>query len=67
MYNWQNIAQRLRRQTNFHTEYDIRSVTPEGNAELVAAVISQDAYITGGHTAEQEGKGATPRTRKTGL
>ena len=42
--------------------YDIRSLTPERRAELVAAAAAGDAYIVGGRTAELEGRGGTPRT-----
>lgn len=49
-----------------YLEYDIRSITPERNAELLAAVSRHDAYVTGGHTAELNGLGATPRTPKAG-
>lgn len=42
--------------------YEIRRLTPERRAELVAATEREDAYITGGRTAELEGRGGTPRT-----
>jgi maltose O-acetyltransferase len=42
--------------------YDIRVITPERRAELVAAVATDDAYITGGRSAELRGMGGTPRT-----
>ncbi len=45
-----------------YMKYDIRFLTPERRAELLAAVSKGDAYITGGHSAEQRGEGATPRT-----
>jgi len=49
-----------------YLRYDIRSITPERNGELLAAVARQDAYITGGHPAQLKGQGATPRTQKAG-
>lgn len=45
-----------------YADYDIRALTPERRAELVAACVRGTAYITGGHSAEQAGKGGTPRT-----
>jgi len=42
--------------------YDIRTLTPERRAELVAATANGDAYIAGGHSAELRGEGGTPRT-----
>ena len=45
-----------------YAEYDIRVLTPERRAELVAACVRGTAYITGGHSAEQAGKGGTQRT-----
>ena len=52
--------------TSHYLPYDIRSITPERNGELLAAVARQDAYITGGHPAQLKGQGATPRTQKAG-
>src|SRR5262245_15310181 len=49
-----------------YLQYDIRSITPEGKAELLAAVARRDAYITGGHTAQLNDQGATSRTQKAG-
>lgn len=43
--------------------YDIRQLTPERRAELVAATRTGDAYMVGGRTAELAGRGGTPRTR----
>ena len=43
-------------------QYDVRVLTPERREELVAAVASDDAYITGGRSAELRGEGGTPRT-----
>lgn len=45
-----------------YDEYDIRALTPERRAELVAATEAEDAYIVGGRTAELQGRGGTPRT-----
>ena len=45
-----------------YENYDIRSLTPERRAELIAAVQDGDAYIVGGHSAEVAGRGGTPRT-----
>ncbi len=45
-----------------YADYDMRALTPERRAELVAACVRGTAYITGGHSAEQAGKGGTPRT-----
>lgn len=45
-----------------YTEYDVRALTPARRTELVAAVAADDAYITGGRSAELRGEGGTPRT-----
>lgn len=45
-----------------YEQYDVRALTPERRAELVAAVAKDDAYITGGRSAELRGTGGTPRT-----
>ena len=45
-----------------YDQYDIRALTPERRAELVAATADGDAYIVGGHSAELRGEGGTPRT-----
>ena len=45
-----------------YTEYDVRSITPERRAEMVAAVAERDCYIVGGRSAELRGEGGTPRT-----
>ena len=45
-----------------YDQYDVRVLTPGRRAELVAAVAANDAYITGGHSAELRGEGGTPRT-----
>lgn len=45
-----------------YTEYDIRVLTPERRAELLAAVQSGDGYILGGHTEELCGRGGSERT-----
>ena len=49
-----------------YDRYDIRSLTPERRAEVVAAVARGDAYITGGHSAELRGEGGTMRTPRGG-
>jgi maltose O-acetyltransferase len=45
-----------------YDRYDVRSLTPERRAELVAAVADGDAYITGGRAAELRGQGGSHRT-----
>lgn len=45
-----------------YDEYDIRALTPERRAEMVAAVSERDAYIVGGRSAELRGEGGTPTT-----
>lgn len=45
-----------------YDQYDIRALTPERRAELVAAVRDGDAYVTGGRSAELRGQGGTMRT-----
>jgi maltose O-acetyltransferase len=45
-----------------YMKYDIRSLTPERRAEIVAAVAEGDAYMVGGHSAELRGEGGTHRT-----
>jgi maltose O-acetyltransferase len=47
------------------TDYDISVLTPQRRAELVAAVMSGDAYMIGGHTEELQGRGDSPRTKFT--
>ena len=42
--------------------YDLRFLTNERKAEMIAAVASRDGYITGGRSAELRGDGGTPRT-----
>ena len=49
-----------------YAQYDVRVLTPERRDELVAAVATDDAYITGGRTAELRGEGGTPRTAFAG-
>lgn len=46
-----------------YERYDIHSLTPERQAELVAACERGHAYVTGGRSAELRGEGGTPRTR----
>ncbi len=50
------------RPTFDYMKYDIRFLTPERRAELVAAAAEGDAYIVGGRSAELRGEGGTPRT-----
>ena len=45
-----------------YRDYDERSITPERRAAMVAALATEDGYITGGRTAELDGRGGTPRT-----
>lgn len=45
-----------------YERYDVRALTTDRRAELVAAVANGDAYVTGGHSAELRGEGGTPRT-----
>ena len=42
--------------------YDIRTLTPERRAEMVAAVAKGDAYVVGGRSAELRGESGTIRT-----
>lgn len=51
------------RPTFEYREYDIRSITPERKARLIAAAMQQDVYIVGGRTAELQGLGGTHRVR----
>ncbi len=54
---------RLKERPNFpYADYDIRSLTPERRAQLVAAVADGDAYIVGGWTATLEGRGGMTTT-----
>lgn len=45
-----------------YLQYDIRFLSPERKAELVAAVAKGPAYIVGGYSAERSGRGGTNRT-----
>lgn len=45
-----------------YDRYDIRRLTPERRAELIAAVADGVAYITGGRSAELRGEGGSHRT-----
>jgi maltose O-acetyltransferase len=45
-----------------YDRYDIRVLTPERRAEVVAACSLGPAYIVGGRSAELRGDGGTPRT-----
>lgn len=54
--------QMKQRPTFPYLSYDIRFLTPERRAELVAAVADGDAYITGGWTATLSGLGGMATT-----
>ena len=55
--------QRMQERPNFaYSEYDIRVLTPERRAEMVAATADGDAYIVGGFTATLEGRGGMRTT-----
>jgi len=47
-----------------YMKYDLRFLTPERRAEIVAAVAQEDAYMVGGHSAELRGEGGTKRTSR---
>lgn len=54
---------RLKRMKKFeYMHYDMRFLTPERRAEVIAAVANEDAYMVGGRSAELRGEGGTPRT-----
>lgn len=54
---------RLNRMKKFeYMQYDMRYLTPERRAEVIAAVAHEDAYMVGGRSAELRGEGGTPRT-----
>ncbi|HKV75123.1 MAG TPA: acyltransferase [Gemmatimonadales bacterium] len=54
---------RLKERPNFpYLDYDIRALTPERRARLVAAVADGDAYIVGGWTATLRGQGGMTTT-----
>jgi maltose O-acetyltransferase len=55
--------QRMRERPSFeYLKYDVRYLTPERRAELVAAVSDGDAYIIGGWTATLQGQGGMSTT-----
>lgn len=55
--------ERLGRMKKFeYMNYDMRFLTPERRAEVIAAVANEDAYMVGGRSAELRGEGGTPRT-----
>jgi maltose O-acetyltransferase len=55
--------ERLGRMKQFeYMQYDMRHLTPERRAEVIAAVAKEDAYMVGGRSAELRGEGGTPRT-----
>lgn len=55
--------ERLAQRPKFeYLKYDIRFLTAERRAELLAAVADGDAYMVGGHSAERGGRGGTQRT-----
>jgi maltose O-acetyltransferase len=45
-----------------YAEYDVNVLTPERQAELIAACDEGVAYMVGGRSAELRGEGGTPRT-----
>lgn len=45
-----------------YAHYDIRALTPERRAELIAACDAGLTYMVGGRSAELRGEGGTPRT-----
>ena len=49
-----------------YDEYDVRALTPERRAEVVAACEAGVAYIVGGRSAELRGAGGTVRTPMRG-
>lgn len=54
---------RLDRMRKFeYMQYDMKYLTPERRAEVIAAVAREDAYMVGGRSAELRGEGGTPRT-----
>ena len=54
---------RLERMRTFeYMQYDMKYLTPERRAEVIAAVAKEDAYMVGGRSAELRGEGGTPRT-----
>jgi maltose O-acetyltransferase len=54
---------RMRERPTFeYMDYDIRFITPERKAELLAAVADGDAYMVGGHSAQMRGEGGMPTT-----
>jgi maltose O-acetyltransferase len=54
---------RLRTVPTFpYDRYDIRALDAVGRAAIVSATAKTDCYITGGRTAELQGRGGTPRT-----
>jgi maltose O-acetyltransferase len=55
--------EQLQKRPSFdYASYDIKTLTPERRAGLVAAVADGDAYITGGRSAELRGTGGSHRT-----
>lgn len=46
---------------------DVRFLTPDRRAGLVAALADGDGYVTGGRSAELRGEGGTPRTDSNGV
>jgi maltose O-acetyltransferase len=48
-----------------YSEYRIENLSPERRAELVAAVVDGDAYITGGHSTELRGEGGMQTTSRS--
>lgn len=55
--------ERIARGKKFDYErYEAGALTPDRRAEMVAAVMQEDAYMVGGRTAELHGEGGTART-----
>lgn len=55
------------RPTFQYTQYDVRFLTLERRAELIAAVADGDAYMVGGHSASLRGQGGTQTTSPPAL
>ena len=53
------------RRTFPYLQYAIEALTPEKQAEVIAAVVDGDAYITGGYSEELKGGGGTQRTERS--
>jgi maltose O-acetyltransferase len=54
---------RIQNATTFDYEtYDIAVITDDGRAEMLRALATGGAYMTGGHSGELAGRGGTDRT-----